>query len=214
MSKPSPVSFFGKMRELNPLKKIHRYNTPNDIGYLTPTEIYDSDPSDFPDHILTDYPDEARLLLPSQRQAVNRMLSIKKIEKENPRAIERRMTTIEEFKKGNPQVDDLLLKQKHDLLLPELHEKTQRLRNDIEIQDRMDRLNEKPIDMNSEDKKKLRQLERQIEEIEKMKVGGKKYKRKTFRKNKTNNKNNKKNKKNKKTKRHRKKHSKKSKRNF
>jgi len=202
MSNPSPASFFGKMRELNPLKKTHRYNTPNDIGYLTPNEIYDSEPTDFPDHILTDYPDEASRLIPTQRQAVNRMLSIKKIEKENPRAIERRMRMIENYKKGNQQVDELLLDTKHDKLLPELHEKTQRLRNDIEIQDRMDRLNEKPIDMNSIDKIKLRELERQIEEIEKMKVGGKKHKRKTFRKNKTNNK------KNKKTKRHRKKHSK------
>ena len=180
MSKPSPVSFFGKMRELNPLKKTHRYNTPNDIGYLTLNEIYDSEPTDFPDHILIDYPDEARLLLPSQRQAVNRMLSIKKIEKENPTAIERRKLMIEEFKKGNPQVDDLLLKQKHDLLLPKLREQAQRLRDNIEIQDRMDRLNEKPIVMNSEDKIKLRQLENQIEDVEKMKVGGKKYnKRKT-----------------------------------
>jgi hypothetical protein len=167
MSKPSPVSFFGKMRELNPLKKTHRYNTPNDIGYLTPNEIYDSEPTDFPDHILTDYPDEASRLIPSQIQAVNRMLTIKKIEKENPRAIQRRVRMIEDYKKGNPQVDDLLIKQKHDVLLPKLREQAQRFRSNIEIQDRMDRLNEKPIDMNSIDKIKLRELERQIEEIEK-----------------------------------------------
>lgn len=202
MSNPSPASFFGKMRELNPLKKIHRYNTPNDIGYLTPTEIYDSEPTDFPDHILTDYPVEAAKLIPTQRQAVNRMLSIKQIEKENPRAIERRMGIIADYKKGNPQVDDLLIKQKHDLLLPKLREQAKELRDQIEIEDRLDGLNDKQIYVNSKDKIKLRQLEHQIEQIEKMKIGGKKHKRKTLRKNKTNNK------KNKKTKLHRKKYSK------
>lgn len=202
MSNPSPASFFGKIRELNPLKKIHRYNTPNDISYLTPTEIYDSEPTDFPDHILTDYPVEAAKLIPTQRQAVNRMLSIKQIEKENPELFERRALLIEEYKKGNPQVDDLLIKQKHDLLLPKLHEQAKELRDQIEIEDRLDGLNDKPIDVNSTDKIKLRQLEHQIEQIEKMKIGGKKHKRKTLRKNKTNNK------KNKKTKRHRKKYSK------
>jgi len=149
----------------------HSYKEPADVQQMTPDEIYDLSPREFSNYIMDD-PNKNRLLSSQQQKALQRMLAIKREEKRLSSSIpvdrlkQTRKNFIDTYKGKTPAVDRLILDTKYQETLPELREKANQLKSQIELEDRFARLKDTRPDENSENKQKLKNLQRQIREIE------------------------------------------------
>jgi hypothetical protein len=191
------------------------YKKPDDIIHLSEDDIYALDPNSIDPNILNrvNRGDQDVLDTPKQK-AILLMIRIQKEEKNDPREIGNRQRKISEYRqrealkeatqkreeqnsisrrirRGDQQVDLLLLNTKHNVVLPELREKARKLQEELELTDKLIASSKRlglTTQMPDEPEKRaeLAKLLQKIKDIEDTPVsGGKRRKRKTFRRTKS-----------------------------
>ena len=102
-------------------RKNYKYKDPNDFKNMTVEEIIKTDPKEIKSNIIS--MKEIENLSPKQKEALNKLVSIKKIEKELKITPEMRRNYIEKYLSKEKAIDDLLIKVNNERLDDQIFEK-------------------------------------------------------------------------------------------